>query len=75
MIWGNCWLVCNIKIRKSGWVKGGQNCWGMYERNSIIKQEYREGYFSFMDEYSICNPQGGMEEVCRVVIDAHDPVG
>ena len=34
-----------------------------------------DGYLSFLVKKSICNPQGGMEDVCRVVVAMHDLMG
>ena len=33
-----------------------------------------DGYLSFLVKKNICNPWGGMEDVCRVVITMHDPM-
>ena len=72
---GNCWSVCSTELKPSGWIMGGQNCWGQYKWNSMLKQECREGYLSFLDESSICNPWDGMEGVCKDVINVHDLMG
>ena len=32
-------------------------------------------YLSFLVKKSICNAWSGMEDVCRVIITVHDPLG
>ena len=32
-------------------------------------------YLSFLVKEDICNPWGGMEGMCRVVVTVHDPMG
>ena len=34
-----------------------------------------EGYLSFLVKESICNHWARMEDVCRVVVAMHDPMG
>ena len=49
----------------------------MEKTNEKVSDNRRSSvwYLSFMVKESICNPWGGMEDVCRVVITVHDPVG
>ena len=47
---------------------------GMNEKLSYNRRR-GEWYLSFLAKESICNPWGGMEDVCRVVVTVHDPMG
>ena len=42
--------LCSIQFRKSRLIIGGQYCLDRYEWNSMLEQECREGYLSFLNE-------------------------
>ena len=75
MLWDNCWIVYNADFRSRkengrSRITGAGTC-----AQLSVSRRSSDGYLSFLVKKSICNPQGGMEDVCRVVIAMHDLMG
>ena len=70
MLWGNWWFVL-ISGSETGRKMEKIECLGRYECTDSDSRRCRRWSLSFLVKKSICDPLGGMEGVCRVVIAMH----